>query len=75
MLSPLGHNTLIQLLGKILSTLTGLAVVALMTRGLGTHGFGHFTTIIAFLQTFAILVDFGLTMTAGKTLGENGYFF
>ena len=70
MLSPLGHNTLIQLLGKILSTLTGLAVVALMTRGLGTHGFGHFTTIIAFLQTFAILVDFGLTMTAGKTLGE-----
>src|SRR3989344_2524594 len=49
MLSPLGHNTLIQLIGKLLATLAGLVVVAFMTRSLGPTGFGHYTTIIAFL--------------------------
>ena len=71
MLSPLGHNTLIQLIGKLLATLAGLVVVAFMTRSLGPTGFGHYTTIIVFLQTFAILIDFGLTMTAGRSLGEH----
>lgn len=68
--SSFSYNTFIQLLGKILSTIAGLIVVAIMTRSLGPSGFGHYTIVIAFLQTFAILTDFGLTMTAGKTLGE-----
>ncbi len=70
MLTKLGINTIIQLFGKLLATLTGLIIVALMTRDLGPVGFGYYTTVIAFLQTFAILVDFGLTMTAGRSLGN-----
>lgn len=70
MSNTLSHNTLIQLVGKILATLAGLVVVAFMTRSLGTEGYGHYTTIIVFLQTFGILVDFGLTMTAGRSLGD-----
>lgn len=70
MLTALGHNTIIQLVGKLLATISGLIVVAFMTRSLGTEGFGHFTTVMVFLQTFGILVDFGLTMTAGRGLGE-----
>lgn len=70
MLTALSKNTLVQLAGKILATLAGLVVVAIMTRSLGTTGFGYYTTIIVFLQTFGILIDFGLTMTAGRSLGE-----
>jgi len=70
MLTALSHNTLIQLAGKLLATIAGLIVVSYMTRSLGPTGFGHYTTVMAFLQTFAILIDFGLTMTASKALGE-----
>lgn len=70
MTNSVSYNTLIQLAGKIFSTLAGLVVVAVMTRNLGPAGFGHYTTVIAFLQTFAILTDFGLNMTASKILGE-----
>ncbi len=63
-------NTLIQLVGKFLSVLLGLVVVAIMTRALGTEGFGQYTTIIAFLQLAGILVDLGLTVTAGKLIGQ-----
>jgi O-antigen/teichoic acid export membrane protein len=69
MFSQLGNNTLMQLAGKIAATLIGLAVAVFMTRGLGPTGFGHYTTVIVFLQTFAILTDFGLTMMAGRALG------
>ncbi|MFZ5391127.1 MAG: oligosaccharide flippase family protein, partial [Patescibacteria group bacterium] len=70
MINKLSQNTLSQLLGKIISTAIGLVVVALMTRALGTAGFGSYTTIVTFLQFFAILVDLGLTMTLGRELGS-----
>ncbi len=63
-------NTLVQLAGKFLSVLLGLAIVAIMTRSLGTEGFGQYTTIVAFLQLAGILVDLGLTVTAGKLIGQ-----
>ena len=56
------HNTIIQTIGKAISTMLGILVVALMTRYLGQRGFGQYSTIIAFLQIFGILVDFGLTL-------------
>jgi len=40
----------------------GLLTVGLMTRYLGQEGFGQYTTIIAFLQFFGIIVDFGLAV-------------
>ncbi len=73
MLSTLSQQTIIQLASKVVNTILGVAIVALMTRALGTHGFGEYTTVTSYLQFFAILIDFGLTMTAGRILGEAKY--
>jgi len=66
------HNMIYQIAGKIISTILGLAALAMMTRYLGQEGFGGYTTIIAFLQFFGILVDFGLTLTTVQMISEPG---
>lgn len=58
----IAHNTIIQVLGKAVSIALGLATVAMMTRYLGRVGFGQYTTITAFLQTFTVLADMGLAL-------------
>lgn len=56
------YNTLIQIVGKIISTILGLFSLALITRYLGLDGFGEYTTIITFVTFFAVIADFGLTL-------------
>jgi len=63
-------NTIIQVAGKAISTLIGIIVVAMMARYLGKEGYGGYTTIIAFLQVFGILVDFGLTLMTVQMISE-----
>lgn len=72
----IAHNTIIQIAGKILSTLLGLFSLALITRHLGQFGFGQYTTITTFLTFFAVMADLGLTlitvqMISGETKNEN----
>ena len=43
------QNTLVQIIGKIVSTILGIFSLALMTRYLGQAGFGDYTTINTFL--------------------------
>lgn len=62
-LRRIAHNTIIQFLAKIISVGFGVVTVGLMARSLGQEGFGQYVTIIAFLQFFAILVDFGLQLS------------
>ena len=66
----IAKNTIYQIVGKALGTVLGLVTVGLMTRYLGTVGFGYYTTIIAFVQFFAVLVDFGLQMVASQMLAH-----
>ncbi|MCR4278975.1 MAG: flippase [bacterium] len=66
----LAQNTGIQIAGKIVSTILGIFVVALMTRHLGQEGFGMYSTANAFLQFFAITLDFGLNVMIVQMLGE-----
>jgi O-antigen/teichoic acid export membrane protein len=61
-----------QVAGKLLSTVLGLLALGMMTRYLGREGFGGYTTIVAFLQFFGILVDFGLTLTTVQMISEPG---
>jgi len=68
----IAHNTLIQYIGKIATTILGIFVVALMTRYLGKDGFGQYITVTAFLAFFGIIVDFGLSLTATRTVGKPG---
>ena len=66
----IAKNTVYQVIGKGLGTVLGLVTVGLMTRYLGTVGFGYYTTIIAFAQFFGVLVDFGLQMVASQLLAH-----
>ncbi len=68
----IAYNTLIQYIGKVVTTILGILVVALMTRYLGKDGFGQYITVTAFLAFFGIIVDFGLSLTATRTLGKPG---
>jgi len=57
--------------GKIISTLLGLVVVALITRHLGAEGYGNYTTVVTFLQFFGILADFGLVLVTVQMISEH----
>ncbi len=66
----IAYNTIIQLVGKSLSTLLGLLSVFIMTRTLGAEKFGWYTTAIGFLQFIGIFSDFGFTITTANMLSE-----
>jgi len=53
------YNTIIQIIGKVITTLISLFLVAALTRYLGVSGYGQYTTIFAFTQFFAVFADFG----------------
>jgi O-antigen/teichoic acid export membrane protein len=58
----IAKNTIIQIIGKAVSTGLGLFALAVITRYLGKSGFGEYTTVINFLTIFAVFADFGLTL-------------
>lgn len=70
MFRKITRNTAINFLGKIIATALGLIAIALMTRYLGTIGFGKYTTIIVYLQFFGILADMGLTLITAQMLAK-----
>jgi O-antigen/teichoic acid export membrane protein len=67
----LAANTAVQVIGKVVSTALGVVVVGILTRLLGTEGFGKYSTANAFLQVFGILMDLGLNVLLVQMLGEN----
>ncbi len=67
----LAWNTGVQIAGKAVSTALGIAIIGIMTRLLGTEGFGAYSTANAFLQIFALLLDLGLNVTLVALLGEH----
>lgn len=67
-----GRNTIVQVAGKALGTILGLIVVALLTRYLGTEGYGQYTTIIAYLGFFSVIADFGLYLMVIREISKEG---
>lgn len=67
------HNTIIQVVSKVVSTALGLFALALITRALGLGGFGDYTTITTFLTFFAVIADLGLTLITVQMIssGQN----
>ncbi len=61
-------GTGVQVMGKVFALGFSLITVGLLTRYLGTEGFGHYTTTIAFLQFFGIIVDFGLAVAIAQLI-------
>ncbi len=66
--SGIAKNMIIQIVGKIASTILGLLALAIMARYLGQAGFGRYTTIINFISIFAVLADLGLTLVSARML-------
>ncbi len=67
----IAHNTLWQILGKAVGTALGLATIALLTRYLGSEGFGYYSTALAFMQFFGVLMDMGLYLVCLKEISAN----
>jgi len=67
----IAHNTLLQILGKALGTVLGVVTIALLTRYLGQEGFGYYTTALAFMQFFGVLVDMGLYLVCLREISAN----
>jgi len=53
------YNTIIQVVGKIITTLISLFLVVVLTRYLGVAGYGQYTTIFAYVGFAAVFADFG----------------
>lgn len=68
----IAYNTVIQMIGKVISTAIGLVVASMLFRYLGKEGYGNYTTVIVFLQFFGILVDLGLYIILTKKISEIG---
>lgn len=68
----IAHNTIIQIIGKVISVAIGLTVASMLFRYLGREGYGNYTTVIVFLQFFGILVDMGLYIILIKKISEPG---
>ncbi|MBI5135138.1 flippase [Candidatus Uhrbacteria bacterium] len=68
--STIVRQTLIQLVGRTLSVAISIVSLGLMTRLLGPDQFGVYGTAIAYLQLYAILMDFGLTIVTLDLLAK-----
>ncbi|MDD3711154.1 MAG: flippase [Patescibacteria group bacterium] len=66
----IAYNTIVQIVGKALSTLLGVISLAIMTRYLGTAGFGQYSTIITFVSFFAMSADLGLTLISAQMISN-----
>lgn len=66
----LAQNTALQIIGKMLATIFGILTVVVLTRYLGVSGYGQLTIILSFISIFAVVVDFGLTLTTVQLISE-----
>jgi O-antigen/teichoic acid export membrane protein len=55
------YNTLVQLVGKMLSAILALASFGLITRYLGVSGFGAYSLVISLSAFFVFCADLGVT--------------
>lgn len=68
----IAHNTMVQAVGRVVSTLIALVIFYLVAHNLGVARYGEFTTATSFLQLFGLAVDLGLYVYLAKRLGEAG---
>ena len=71
--AQVARNTIIQMIGKAISTALGLASLAIMARYLKEIGFGQYATAITFLSFFGIMTDFGLTLVTSQMISQPGH--
>src|SRR3989338_2747531 len=66
----IARNTIVQTVGKIMSTALGWAILLILTNYLGAAGFGSYTIMSAYLQFFAVAADLGFVLVSAQLLAE-----
>jgi O-antigen/teichoic acid export membrane protein len=64
-------NTVVIILGRVISTLIGIATVIYLARYLGTGNFGIYSFIFAYLEFFSIIVDLGTSKILVKEFSRD----
>lgn len=67
----IARSTVIQLVGRVVTTVISLFTIALITRNLGLASYGDFTTAMAYGQFFAIFADLGVNVYLIKRLSTD----
>lgn len=65
-------NLGIAMFSRLITAFLAVVIVGLMTRYLGSSGYGEYTTIMAFLFMFSILSDFGLYTIMTREISYEG---
>src|SRR3972149_4780052 len=63
-------NTLVQTLGRFISSGTTFLITVLVARQFGAEGYGEFTKIMTYVALFYLISDFGFNAVALKQMTE-----
>lgn len=68
----IAYNVVINVITKVFSTVLALVGIGLITRYLGTEGFGQYATVLAFFAFFSAFADLGLYAIATREISREG---
>jgi len=66
----IAHNSIISAVSRVISLALALVTVGLITRYLGTSGFGIYTTVIAFYFLITAVSDFGINQILTREISR-----
>ncbi len=67
----IAFNTIVQIIGKMITTAISVVMLAYLARYLGVEGYGDFTVIFALLGFFAIIADIGFYNVAVREISKH----
>ncbi|MDP3971160.1 MAG: flippase [bacterium] len=70
-MQKVAQNTALQFIGKILGTVLGFSATLFLLRYLGDEKYGNYTTALAYLQLFGIVMDLGLYIVLLKHISSD----
>jgi O-antigen/teichoic acid export membrane protein len=65
------YNTIVQIVGKVVTTALSLVLIGYLTRYLGVAGYGQYTTIFAYVSFWSVLADFGFFTITVREISKN----
>lgn len=68
----LGGSLGLLLGGKVVTMLLALAATVVLTRGLGTEGFGLYRTVVAYLGFASLVASLGLNLLVVREISQEG---
>lgn len=63
-------NTIVQLVGRVITTVLSLVLIAALTRYLGVNAFGVYTTVFVYVGFLGVLADLGFFWIMVRELAQ-----